>query len=123
MSTGNISLDILLDELKNSVLAGNSPEDSVRAIKKCFPSVADKEAKDIYALVAAAMQDAPKESASLVLTAPTGFSFKAKPTKNTVESLLEGAEKSILITGYSLSDYFKEMVDLIIDKSQKGVLV
>lgn len=52
MSTGNISLDILLDELKDSILAGNSPDESVRAIKKRFPSVADKEAKDIYALVA-----------------------------------------------------------------------
>lgn len=123
MSTGNISLDILLDELKDSILAGNNPEDSERAIKKRFPSATDKEAKDIYALVVGAMQDAPKESASLVLTAPTGFSFKAKTTKNTVESLLEGAEKSILITGYSLSDYFKDMLDLIIEKSQKGVFV
>ena len=42
MSTGNMSLDILLDELKDSVLAGNSPEDSMRAIKKRFPSVTDK---------------------------------------------------------------------------------
>ncbi|EJZ70977.1 phospholipase D-like domain-containing protein [Lachnoanaerobaculum sp. OBRC5-5] len=123
MSTGNISLDILLDELKDSVLAGNSSDDNVRAIKKRFQSVTDKEAKDIYALVAGAIKIAPKENASLVLTAPAGFSFKAKATKNTVESLLEGATKSILITGYSLSDYFKDMVDLIINKSQKGVFV
>lgn len=123
MSTGNISLDILLDELKDSILAGSSPDDSVRAIKKRFSSVTAKEAKDIYALVSGALQIAPKENASLVLTAPAGFSLKAKTTKNTVESLLEGAEKSILITGYSLSDYFKDMVDLIIDKSQKGVFV
>lgn len=123
MSTGNISLDILLDELKDSILAGNSPDESVRAIKKRFPSVTDKEAKDIYALVAGAIKIVPKENASLVLTAPAGFSLKAKTTKNTVESLLEGATKSILITGYSLSDYFKDMVDLIINKSQKGVFV
>lgn len=123
MSTGNMSLDILLDELKDSVLAGNSPDDNVRAIKKRFPSVSDKEAKNIYALVAGAMQIALKENASLVLTAPAGFSLKAKTTKNTVESLIEGATKSILITGYSLSNYFKDMVDLIINKSQKGVFV
>lgn len=123
MSTGNISLDILLDELKDAILAGNSPDDNVRAIKKRFPSVSDKEAKDIYALVSGAMQIAPKENASLVLTAPAGFSLKAKTTKNTVENLLQGATKNILITGYSLSDYFKDMVDLIIDKSQKGVFV
>ena len=118
-----VSVDILLDELKDSILAGNSPDESVRAIKKRFPSVADKEAKDIYALVAGAIKLVPNENVSLVRTAPAGFSLKAKTTKNTVESLLEGATKSILITGYSLSDYFKDMVDLIRNKSQKGVFV
>lgn len=34
-----------------------------------------------------------------------------------------GARKSILITGYSLSDYFAELVDCVIQKSQEGVLV
>lgn len=123
MSTGNISLDILLDALRDSILAGNSPDESIRVIKKWFPSVTDKEARDIYALVAGAMNVPAKENASLVLTAPVAFCFKTKTTKNTVESLLEGASKSILMTGYSLSDYFRDMVDLIIDKSQKGVFV
>lgn len=31
--------------------------------------------------------------------------------------------ENILITGYSLSDYFADLVDCIIEKSQKGVLV
>ena len=34
-----------------------------------------------------------------------------------------GARKSILITGYSLSDYFAELVNCVIQKSQEGVLV
>ena len=123
MSTGNVSLDILLDELKNSIDSGNDPADSVRTIKKRFPSVSEKEAKDIYALVSGALEKEDDERASLVLTAPASFSLKAKTTKNTVSSMLESAEKSILITGYSLSDYFTDMVDLIIKKSQKGVFV
>ena len=40
-----------------------------------------------------------------------------------VKSLIENAKSSILITGYSLSDYFADLVDCIIEKSQKGVLV
>lgn len=123
MSTGNVSLDILLDELKNSIDSGNDPTDSVRAVKKRFPSVSDKEAKDIYALVSGALDIPGKENTSIVLTAPASFSLKAKTTKNTVSTMLEGAEKSIMITGYSISDYFSDMVDLIILKSQKGVFV
>lgn len=123
MSTGNISLDILLDELKNSIDEGNDPADSIRAIKRRFSSVSDKEAKDIYTLVSGALNTQGKENASIVLTAPTSFSLKAKTTKNTVSIMLEGAEKSIMITGYSLSEYFSDMVDLIIRKSQKGVFV
>lgn len=123
MSTGNISLDILLDELKNSIYEGNDPADSIRAIKRRFSSVSDKEAEDIYTLVSGALDTQGKENASIVLTAPTSFSLKAKTTKNTVSIMLEGAEKSIMITGYSLSEYFSDMVDLIIRKSQKGVFV
>ncbi len=124
MSTGNIGLDILLDELKNSIVDGEDiSKESIRTIKKKFPSVMDQEARDIYALVSGAIDSSTKESASLVLTAPPSFSLKAKTTKNTVSSLLKDSRKSILITGYSLSEYFSDMMDLIIAKSQQGVYV
>lgn len=124
MSTGNISLDILLDEMKNSIaVGGDISTDSLCAIKKRFPSVSDKEAHDIYALVSGALDSPAKENASIVLTAPSSFSFKAKTTKNTVSGMLEDSQKSILITGYSLSEYFSDMVNLIIAKSQKGVFI
>lgn len=48
------------------------------------------------------------DSAELVVTAPPSFALKTKPTKVTVREMLMGARKSILITGYSLSDYFAE---------------
>lgn len=58
------------------------------------------------------------DSAELVVTAPPSFALKTKPTKVTVREMLMGARKSILITGYSLSDYFAELVDCVIQKSQ-----
>lgn len=122
MSTGNISLDILLDEMTNSIaVGGDISTDLLCAIKKRFPSVSDKEAHDIYTLVSGALDSPARENASIVLTAPPSFSFKAKTTKNTVSGMLEDSQKSILITGYSLSEYFSDMVNLIIAKSQKGV--
>ena len=58
-----------------------------------------------------------------VVTAPDTFKIKAKKTKDVVEQLIKSAEKSIFLTGYSVSDYFAGMLDEIIAKSQKGVYV
>ncbi len=42
---------------------------------------------------------------------------------NVVQSMINGADRNILITGYSLSSYFSELVDTIIQKSMRGVFV
>lgn len=63
------------------------------------------------------------DKVSLVVTAPPSFRIDAKPTMTVVRTLLEGAGRNILITGYSLSSYFSELTDTIIDKSQRGVFV
>lgn len=122
MSTGDLSLDILLNEINASAKAAPSI-DVISAIKKRFPSVSEKDALDIYALVAASQSQKKQGTTRLVLTAPPSFSVKAKSTKNTVTKMLSDAKSSILITGYSLSEYFDDMIDCIIDKSQSGVFV
>ena len=96
--------------------------DTLIAIREQFPSITAKEAQAIYALIYD-IQTTPKESAKLVVTAPPSFSVRTQSTKNTVEKVLSEAENSILITGYSLSEYFDEMIDRIIQKSQQGILV
>lgn len=120
MSTGSISLDILLNKILTDAISGGN--ESIRAIQKRYPSLSEKEAHEILAMVSATAQS-NDDSAELVVTAPPSFALKTKPTKVTVREMLMGARKSILITGYSLSDYFAELVDCVIQKSQEGVLV
>ena len=60
---------------------------------------------------------------SLVATTPPSFSISAKTTMNAVQSMINEAERNILITGYSLSSYFADLVDTIVSKSQQGVFV
>ena len=60
---------------------------------------------------------------SLVVTTPPSFSINARTTMNDVQSMINGAERNILITGYALSSYFSELVDTIVHKSQRGVFV
>lgn len=120
MSTGSISLDILLNKILTDAISGGN--ESIRAIQKRYPSLSEKEAHEILAMVSATAQS-NDDSAELVVTAPPSFALKTKPTKVTVREMLMGARKSILITGYSLSDYFAELVDCVIQKSQKNDLL
>lgn len=81
-----------------------------------------KEAEEIYELICAGKTE-NRIDAELVVTAPVSFAIKAKPTKTRVIDMIKGAKSSILITGYSLSDYFDDLIDCIIRKSQQGVFV
>lgn len=120
MSTGSMSLDILLNRIVEDALAES--EDAVSLIRKRYPSLSDKEAKEIFLLVAASAK--PQSSVSeLIVTAPPSFATKTKSTKIAVDTMIRGAEKSILVTGYSLSDYFTDLIECIIKKSQQGVFV
>ena len=120
MSTGSISLDILLNRIVEDALAES--EDAVSLIRKRYPALSEKEAKEIFLLVADSLkiQSAVSE---LVATTPPSFATKTKSTKVAVDAMIRGAEKSILITGYSLSDYFADLIECIIRKSQQGVFV
>ena len=121
MSTGNVNLDILLGQIEADRIANT--KQSIPQIMKRYPSLSQKQAEEIYQLVTAASAEEKTVSASLVTTVPPSFSVRAKSTKNTVEGLIRGAKRSVLITGYSLSGYFADLVDVLIDKSQKGVYV
>lgn len=121
MSTGNLSLDILLSEIAEDAISGR--KESLVSLKKRFPSLSDKDVNALFLMFTEAISNHDKEKAALVATMPPSFNIKAKSTMNTVRDLLEHADKSILITGYSLSGYFNDMIDCIIKKSQSGILV
>ena len=120
MSTGNISLDILLNQIRTDAIA--KTEDSVQSILKRYPSLSKKEAAEIHRMVSTVLTEQHDETA-LVVTAPPSFSINNKVTKVVVDDMLSRAQRSILITGYSLSDYFSDMIELLIHKSQQGVFV
>lgn len=117
MSTGNVNLDILLNTIKDAVPInpdGKSTINSaaVNLIKKRYPTLSPAEAEEIYLLVSSALMANQGDHSELVVTAPPSFSVKARSTANTVSSMILGAQSSILITGYSLSGYFGDLVRL-----------
>lgn len=121
MSTGSLNLDIIIGKITEDAISGRST--SISALKKQFPSLSDKELDDLFKMFMEVLSKGNEERATLIATVPPSFSIKAKSTMNTVRDLIEKSEKSILITGYSLSEYFSDMIDCIIRKSRTGVFV
>ena len=116
-----MKLDLLLHSILD--LGETGTEEAGKLIQSRYPSLSDAESKEIALLVQSAMEKKKGEKITLIATAPPSFSIKARPTKITVESMIRKASGSILITGYSLSDYFSDLVDEIVLKSQRGVFV
>ena len=98
-------------------------ENAINELRKQFPNCSEEELNDILNLCFEMYNAKNPEKIELVVTAPDTFKIKAKKTKDVVVQLLNSAEKSIVLTGYSVSDFFSGMLDLIISKSQQGVYV
>lgn len=128
MSTGNVNLDILLNAIKDTAPDSSDRQSTANApvvnlIKKRYPNLSPAEAEEIYLLVSSALMANQGDRSELVVTAPPSFSVKARSTVNTVSSMILREQNSILITGYSLSGYFGDLVDCMIQKSKSGVLI
>ena len=120
MPSRSVNPDILFNTIKEDQENGTSKASEM--LKQAFPGVGDS-CDDLASLFGQALIHDDSDKVSLVVTAPPSFSINARTTMNVVSSMIEGAESSILITGYSLSSYFTDLVDTIIQKSQSGVFV
>ena len=120
MSTGSINLDMLLSKIQEDAISGTN--ESLSLFMQRYPSLSEKQAKEILLMITSASQN-ESDTAELVLTAPPSFAIDAQITKIVVEEMIKKATRNIIFTGYSLSDYFSDLVDCIIRKSQKGVFV
>ncbi len=88
-----------------------------------FPSLSYSEANSLIEILCNIDEKRNCEKIDLSVTTPHSFSIKANSTAVTMEDLLKNAERSILITGYSISDYFDDLIEILIYKIQQGILV
>ena len=121
MSGGDLKREILLNTIRAD--AANGTDNAADILRRQYPGLSADESEEIADTIQAAMNTETTDKVSLVVTAPPSFRIDAKPTMTVVRSMIKGAERNILITGYSLSSYFAELTDTIIDKSQRGVFV
>ena len=121
MQRGDLKREILLNTIRADT--ANGTDNAADILRRQYPELSADERDEIAKTIKASMNTENADKVSLVVTAPPSFRIDAKPTMTVVRTLLEGAGRNILITGYSLSSYFSELTDTIIDKSQRGVFV
>ena len=103
--------------------ASNGTDNATGFLRRQYPSLSPIDCEEIAETIKSALNTQITDKVSLVVTAPPSFRIHAKPTMTVVRSLIEGAKRNILITGYALSSYFSELTDTIIGKSLKGIFV
>lgn len=121
MSGGDLKQEILLNTVRAD--AANGTDNATDILRRQYPGLSPTDYEELAGTIRSAMTMEKNDKISLVVTAPPSFRINAKPTMTVVRSMIEGSKRNILITGYSLSSYFSELTDTIIDKSQKGVFV
>ena len=127
MFEADIKTSLLAGEINNAINAYNLNgkeadfNKSIDELKKTFPSCTDKEIVRILNIAYQINKLKKTEKSELVFTGPTSFLLKNRKIWNEVKKMISSAEKSILLTGYSVSEYFDEMLDLLSEKSLKAV--
>lgn len=116
---------LIVDALENYSVNGENAQfyRVIEELRKHYINCSKEEITDIISLCMKMYSSKKIEHAELVLTSPDSFRVKVLRAKDTMRNMIEKTEKSLTITGYSISDYFAEMLDVIIKKSQQGVYV
>lgn len=117
----DINKEILINTIKSDYSNGTTK--SVEILKRNYPELSQQKCESIIELINEAITSNEADKVSIVVTAPPSFAINARTTMSVVQSMISGAERNIIITGYSLSSYFSDLVDIIIDKSQHRVFV
>jgi phosphatidylserine/phosphatidylglycerophosphate/cardiolipin synthase-like enzyme len=122
-----LTTDILADEIREFFSFNTENQDNtgevISLIKNNFPSMNDDEVSKLFQILAFLSRPQNSDTVEIVTTTPVSFQVKARKTRPVIEELLKGAEKTILLTGYSISDHFEETLKLINNKSKQGIVV
>lgn len=122
----NLVLNTIIDEIKalgNADFSNSFFSNSINALKQEYPLLNDDQIIEILLIIVDAYFNKQQEKTELVVTAPPSFALRTRLTSNVVSDLLDSAQRSLLITGYTISEYMDDLIDIIVNKSQRGVFV
>lgn len=111
-------------ELYSSIIDGRkkSMSKDFPLLLTLFPSLSKEELANLLILIKLLNAKYSQEKVDLVGTLPISVG-NIRRTVGVVRQLLNEAKSHILITGYAISEYFNDIFDLILIKSNQGIQV
>lgn len=133
----NLEIDVLVGNLINDFnqisrflsteninnLFEKSHMTSIISMNNMFPNLSTEDKLKIIEIAYAFYKRESNEKFEIVVTAPVSFNLKARKTYVVMDELIKKSNKSIMITGYSISDYIDDKIEMIINKIRSGIYV
>ena len=112
-----------LIETNNSEAVFQLKHEAIIQIDKLFPNVSEEEKyKFLYLLISAYFRD-KKEKMKLIWSGPSVAGLPGRDTELVFEELIDGAQRSIILTIYSLSEYGVKLIKLLNKKAKQGIYI
>ncbi|MCI1696640.1 phospholipase D-like domain-containing protein [Aneurinibacillus aneurinilyticus] len=95
-----------------------------REVRTIFPSMSYNEIQILLLLFFQFRKDSSLVSSfEVIATSPQTCSLPIRDTIVVLREMVNRAENRILITGFAISKYFKDILDCLVEKSNSGIII
>jgi phosphatidylserine/phosphatidylglycerophosphate/cardiolipin synthase-like enzyme len=124
MRNNSLKTDIITDEIMDILSVSEEDITEIKEkFKRDFPLLKEEYLEDLAMIISRLYQKNKVESVEIVSTTPVSFRTKNRKTYPVLKEMITSAQKNITLTGYSISDHFDDLLDLIHLKSKQGITV
>lgn len=124
MRNSSLKTDIIADEILD-LLSIEDDKDKFLALKiqEHFPLLSEAKVEELAMIISRLVDKNRGEIVEIVSTTPVSFKSKIRKTFPVLKDTIMSSQRSITLTGYSISDHFDELLNIINLKSKQGVQV
>lgn len=124
MRNNSLKTDIITDEIMDILSVSEEDITEIKEkFKRDFPLLKEEYLEDLAMIISRLYQKNKGESVEIVSTTPVSFRTKNRKTYPVLKEMITSAQKNITLTGYSISDHFDDLLNLIHLKSKQGITV
>ncbi len=124
MRNNSLKTDIITDEIMDILSVSEEDITEIKEkFKRDFPLLKEEYLEDLAMIISRLYQKNKGEYVEIVSTTPVSFRTKNRKTYPVLKEMITSAQKNITLTGYSISDHFDDLLDLIHLKSKQGITV
>lgn len=124
MRNRSLKTDIIVDDIYDLISIEDGDQSAlINKLKETFPSLNNEKIDELALIMFQLISKKKADLVEIVSTTPISFKTKNRKTYPVLKETIMSAKKSVTLTGYSISDHFDELLELIILKSKQGVYV